>query len=215
MIFVVGMPRSGTTLLQRLLMTSGAVTDGGEFSGMGAATMDLRRRGMDTARALADLGDRGAGAVQEVAELYRYLVRERFGDRETVVDKSIRNTRFAGLFSLAFPNSPIVVIERDPIDVAWSCFRTCFSAGQPWSWKREHIANHIRAEAQLIEHWKNVLPDQIVTVRYEDMVRRPLQSLPNVFEACGIEFDDSVLEFHKRQAGAVTTASVVWRAPVS
>jgi tetratricopeptide (TPR) repeat protein len=207
-IFVVGMPRSGTTLLQRLLVTSGGVAGGGEFAGMGVATMDFRRRGLDTAKALADLGDRGAEAAQQFAKIYRYLVRERFGGQGIFVDKSIRNTQFAGLFALAFPNSPIVVIERDPVDVAWSCFRTFFSQGQFWSWKPEHIANHIRAEAQLIEHWKKVLPDQIISVRYEDIVRKPLQSLPTVFEWCGIEFDEEVLQFHERHAGAVTTASV-------
>ena len=207
-IFLVGMPRSGTTLLQRMLMTSKQVTDGGEFAGMAVATMDCRRRGLDTAKALTGLADHGAGEVKEIAEIYRYLVRERFGDRGMVVDKSIRNTQFAGLFSLAFPKSPIIVIERDLVDVAWSCFRTCFSARQSWSWKLKDIANHIRAEARLIQHWKNVLPARIVSIRYEDIVSRPLQSLPKVFGACGIEFDESVLDFHEQMAGAVTTASV-------
>lgn len=207
-IFLVGMPRSGTTLLQRLLMASDVVVDGGEFSGMGVATMDFRRRGLDTARAFSKLEDAGAGAMDEIAALYSYLLRERFGDRATVVDKSIRNTQFVGLFAMAFPNSPIVLIERDPLDIAWSCFRACFNAGQPWSWKRAHIANHIRAEARLIEHWKNVLPERIVSVRYEDIVRAPLQTLPKVFESLGIEFDEKILEFHEQQNGAVTTASV-------
>jgi len=195
-IFLVGLPRSGTTLLQRILCAHNEVTDGGEFSGMGVATMDSRRR-----------GDTGADALADVRATYAHLSQERFGAKGRIVDKSINNNYYVGTIASAFPTAPIIILERNVRDVAWSCFRTCFSKGMHWSWRLPDIASHIQAELRLIEHWKKVLPERVRVVQYEQLVRHPDLLLPSLFAHCRLEFNSNVYNFYQRKS-AVTTASV-------
>lgn len=206
-IFVVGLPRTGTTLLQRILTAHKAVSDGGEFSGMGAATMDLRRLSLDSCEQLSEQVDGGAAELGDVAETYLHLASERFGSKGLIVDKSINNSYYVGIIAKAFPAAPIIVLERDVLDVAWSCFRTCFSQGLQWSWSLEDIAAHFKAEERLMRHWKNVLSDRITVVRYEDLVREPEQVIPDLLQYCGLEFEQNIYRFYQKRS-AVTTSSV-------
>jgi len=206
-IFVVGLPRTGTTLLQRILTAHKAVSDGGEFSGMGVATMDLRRRSLDSCEQLSKQVDGGAAELSDVAETYLHLASERFGSKGLIVDKSINNSYYVGIIAKAFPAAPIIVLERDILDVAWSCFRTCFSQGLQWSWSLEDIAAHFKAEERLMSHWKNVFSDRIVVVRYEDLVSEPEQVIPDLLQRCGLEFEQNIYRFHQKKS-AVTTSSV-------
>lgn len=208
-IFVLGVPRSGTTLLQRVLSANDAVLAGGEFAGVGVATMDLRRRGLETAAALAAApADERIAALDEVAAVYEHLLRERFGAEGRIVDKSIANTQYAGLIAQVFPAAPLIVLERNPLDVAWSCFRTCFSNGQGWSWTLDNIARHLLAETRLLSHWKRVLGDRLIRVSYENLVREPQAVIPPLCARCGLEYDEAMLAGNRINGGAVQTASV-------
>lgn len=207
-IFVVGLPRTGTTLLQRILAAEKTVAGGGEFGGMSVATMDLRREGFDTWAKLATLPDAGSQALQTLADTYLYLLSQRFGEEGRIVDKSITNPRHTGLIAAAFPQAPIILIERDPLDTAWSCFRTCFSQGLHWSWSQKDIAAHFLAEQQLLDHWKSVLAERVIVVKYEEIVSDPAHVLPVLFQRCGLEYSDEILAFHEKKS-PTTTASVV------
>lgn len=207
-IFVIAPPRSGTTLLQRILTAHKAVTGGGEFSSMGVAAMDLRRRALDSCARLSASADAGKAELGIVAKVYSHLLSERFGSRGTIVDKSINNTNYVGLIANAFPQAPIIVIERDIHDVAWSCFRTCFSKGMTWSWSLANIATHLRAERRLISHWQDTLADRITLVSYEKLVSEPDEELPRILKGCNLEPDANIINFHEGKI-PVTTSSVV------
>ena len=207
-IFVVGLPRTGTTLLQRILMADESVAAGGEFGGMSIATMEIRRQGYDTWSALAGLPDAGSEFVRDLAETYLNLLTQRFGDEGRIVDKSITNTRHVGLIATAFPEAPIILVERDPLDTAWSCFRTCFNQGLHWSWSQKDIAAHFLNERKLLDHWKKTLGDRISVVKYEELVSKPGDVLQPLFERCELKFSDDILSFHETKS-PVTTASVV------
>jgi tetratricopeptide (TPR) repeat protein len=196
-IFLLGLPRSGTTLLQRILSTNRKVVDGGEFAGIGVATMDFRR----------ELDAGGSGIPGDVAASYLHLAKERFGTKGMIVDKSNNNLYYADIIADVFPGAPIILLERNALDVAWSCFRTCFNKGMPWSWALPDIAAHIRAMRHLADHWKSVMPERLVVVQYEAMVSDPERVLPDLFARCGLDFSEHVYNFYQRK-GPVTTASV-------
>jgi len=206
-LFVVGLPRTGTTLLQRILSAHKGVCGGGEFSGMGVATMDWRRQSIDNLASLGQQQDKGAAALAEIAQIYTHLADERYGSRGLIVDKSIANTQQVGLIARAFPDAPILVTERDILDVAWSCFRTCFNKGLAWSWSLENIAAHFKAEGKLLSHWKKVLGDRLIIVKYEELVSDSERVLPQLLESCGLEFDKNIYRFHQKK-NPVTTSSV-------
>jgi tetratricopeptide (TPR) repeat protein len=207
-LFVIGLPRSGTTLLQRILSAHQKVSGGGEFSGMAVASMDWRRRSHDNLEFLGRQQDGGAAALAEMAQIYTHLADERFGSNGLIVDKSISNTYHAGLIAKVFPKAPILVTERNIEDVAWSCFRTCFNRGLNWSWSLDNIASHFRAEKNLLNHWKSVLEDRLIVVKYEELVGGSEQVLPQLFERCGLEFSQNIYRFHQKKT-PVTTSSVV------
>lgn len=196
-IFLLGMPRSGTTLLQRILSAHKEVAGGGEFAGMGVATMDFRRAAASGETATLD----------EVHSTYLHLLNERFGATGKIVDKSINNLYYADIIAGTFSNAPIILLERNARDVAWSCFRTCFNRGMHWSWALADIGAHLRAEQRLIEHWKSIMPERLIIVQYEALVREPRKVLPDLFARCGLEFSEHVYNFYQ-QKSAVMTASV-------
>jgi len=206
-LFVIGMPRSGTTLLQRILTAHKTVADGGEFSSMGVATMDLRRQSLASCASLSRRLDAGAADLANLTRIYAHLMTERFGANGTIVDKSINNSYYVGLIAKAFPTAPIVVVQRNIIDVAWSCFRTCFSKGMIWSWSLDDIAAHLRAETRLLNHWKETLSDRLIIVQYEELVREPQRQLPRLLVECGLDADDNIINFYRQQS-PVLTASV-------
>jgi len=205
-IFVVGLPRSGTTLLQRILTAHQKVSGGGEFSGMAVATMDWRRRSHDNLEYLSRQPDGGAAALTEMAQIYTHLADERFGTKDLIVDKSISNTYHAGLIARVFPDAPILVTERNIHDVAWSCFRTCFNRGLNWSWSLENIASHFRAEEKLLNHWRSVLEDRLIVVKYEELVSNPERVLPSLFERCGLDFTQNIYRFHQKKSPIATSS---------
>jgi len=196
-IFLLGMPRSGTTLLQRILSAARNIADGGEFAGIGVASMDYRRA----------LASGGAPTLDEVHSNYLHVSKERFGGNSRIVDKSINNLYYAGIIAHTFPAAPIILLERNARDVAWSCFRTCFNRGMHWSWALDDIGAHLRAEQRLMEHWKTVMPERLIVVQYERLVREPQQVLPDLFARCGLEFGEHVYNFYQRKS-PVMTASV-------
>jgi tetratricopeptide (TPR) repeat protein len=204
-IFLLGLARSGTTLLQRILGAHQSVTDGGEFAGMGVATMDYRRK----------LEAGAAVTLEEVETCYLHLAKERFAARGMIVDKSINNLFYAGIIADTFPTAPIILLERNVHDVVWSCFRTCFNKGMHWSWALPDIATHIRAERRLMEHWKEVMAERLIVVQYEALVRDPAQVLPDLFARCGLDFNKHVYNFYQRKSPVMTSSVAQVKKPLN
>jgi len=170
-LFVTGMPRSGTTLVEQILLGHSAVGDGAEVNLFGKAVTPLRGIGMSQALAYED--GRGGDCWTEIGRDYAHLIDVRFPRPGLVVDKSLGQSLSIGVMLHTLPDARIAWLERSPEDVALSCFRTFFSAGLPWTTSLSEIAIHMRAEARLLAHWKTVFPDRILTVPYEDLAASP------------------------------------------
>lgn len=148
------------------------------------------------------------GKADDLAALYLHLGQERFGKQGRFVDKALNTSRFMGLIAALLPQAPVIWLRRDPVDCAWSAFRTYFIQGLDWSWKLEDIATHFALEDQLFRHWSQMFPDRILVVDYQDLVRSPETQIPRILDHCGLPAEPQVFRPHETRR-IVSTASVM------
>ncbi len=207
-IFVVGMPRSGTTLVEQILASHRDVHAAGEIGDFGIAAAEL---GGAAGRAL-----RSPEAVWRMSgEQFRrlgadYLRRIRAGapPASRIVNKTTENFRFAGLIALALPNARIVHVRRDPVDTCLSCFSTLFVENLPYAYDLAELGRYYRAYEALMNFWRGALPrGMMVDVRYEDVVADLEGQGRRILGHCGLDWDARCLDFHRNER-SVRTASV-------
>ena len=203
-IFVTGLPRSGTTLVEQILVSHSAVSGGEELGRMAILQRDLNSL---SASGLTTYLAKG-GKADDLAALYLHLGQERFGKQGRFVDKALNTSRFMGLIAALLPQAPVIWLRRDPVDCAWSAFRTYFIQGLDWSWKLEDIATHFALEDQLFRHWSQMFPDRILVVDYQDLVRSPETQIPRILDHCGLPAEPQVFRPHETRR-IVSTASVM------
>ncbi|MBS0458034.1 MAG: sulfotransferase [Proteobacteria bacterium] len=205
-VFIVGMPRSGTTLLQQMLCGHPGITSVGEqtFADasfrramMAAGDLPMARMPHSVVREAADWH---VGQMED--RLVRLSLRT---DAERIIDKLPDNFVFAGWLSAAFPNATIIHCLRDPRDVAISCWRTNFSRIN-WTRELEHIAHRIEQHRRMMRHWRATIGERLTELRYENLIADPEPVLRRLVQAIGLEWDAGVLE-HTGRKGHIRTAS--------
>ena len=192
-IFIVGFPRSGSTLIEQILASHPQVQGLGETG----VLPELVTHGYpDTPAGLKDLAAR-----------YLAAMRERGWDGASrFVDKTLENYLHGGQIRLMFPRATILHAVRDPIDTAFAGYRQLFAGGNETLYDLADIAAEYSRYRGLMDHWRAVLPGGVVEVGYETLVGDPQSQVRSLIETVGLAWDPAVLQFHER-AGAVTTAS--------
>ena len=202
-VFVFGMPRSGTTLVEQILAAHPLVHAAGELELFG-----------DLAESVTSLD---AFSVRELGRKYVDALREHSsGAAVRVTDKMPSNFRYAGLINLALPGSRLIHVRRDPLDTCFSCFAQTFPAdGLAWTNDLGEIGRYYRAYARLMEHWRTVLPPAaFLEVCYEELVRDFETQARRIVEYCGLPWDERCLEFHKVDRHVKTASAVQVRRPL-
>jgi hypothetical protein len=209
-IFVTGLPRSGTTLVEQILVSHSDVAGGEELGRMGVVRRDLPENSAAGLQSYAQSAD-----VDGLARLYLHLCRERFGSEGRYVDKGLNSTRHIGLIAALLPQSPIVWLRRDPLDCALSAFRTYFIQGLDWSWKLEDIAAHFRLEDEIFAFWSAMLPERILVVDYPELVREPREQIERILAHCQLAVEPQVFEPHKTERIVSTASAMQVREPIN
>jgi tetratricopeptide (TPR) repeat protein len=198
-IFIVGMPRSGTSLLEQLLASHPSVFGGGESARMQSLVAEF---GADYPAALSTLSQRQISALAA-----RYLGMLPTHATIHITDKTPYNFLHLGLIHAMFPLARIIHCRRDPVDTCVSVYSTWFAQGNEFSYDIRELARYYRAYAHLMEHWRNVIPvGLILEVEYEKLVRDFPSEARKVVEFCGLSWTDACLAFHETKR-AVQTAS--------
>lgn len=210
-IFVTGLPRSGTTLVEQILTSHSAVGGGAEFGGLSLLAMDVGGRSWS---ALAHYVET-AGAAPAAA-LWRHWVEQRFAAPGRMVDKSVDTSRFLGLAATLLPDAPLIWLTRDPLDRAWSCFRTNFLGGAVrWSYDLEDIAAHFRLEDELLAQWRAILGERLLVVPYEELVSDPASWTRRLLAHCGLPEEPQVFAPHETARPVATASMAQVRRPIS
>jgi hypothetical protein len=203
-VFIVGMPRSGTTLVEQVLASHPGVHGGGEMRHLDIVLMEHFGGPADPAR-IAAL-DRAT--LDRLA--HDYWARASLGVPPglRITDKMPSNFRHAGLIHRLFPDAVIVHCRRDPRDTCLSIYATHFAAGQDFAYDLRELGAYYRGYRDLMAHWRKVLPaTTLVEVDYEAMVGDLEGQARRLVAACGLAWDPACLDFH-RTARSVRTASV-------
>ncbi len=200
-IFIVGMPRSGSTLIEQILSSHPRVQGLGETSALFNSAVGKYP--------LQRLAPHGPDHYRALADAYLATMRERgWNNSGRFIDKMLNNFVFIGLIHLMFPKATILHAVRDPVDTCFSNFRTPFLTANEESYDLAEIGRSYVRYRQMMEHWDQVLPGRVIEVNHEALVADPEARIRwLVTQACGLEWDDACLAFHKTKR-PVRTASV-------
>jgi Flp pilus assembly protein TadD len=211
-IFVIGMPRSGTTLIEQILSSHSDVRGAGELTLLSDIVRAKEGSGTPYPEFVASAGGRalkaiGATYVAELQKLGQHFKR--------VTDKMPQNYLLTGLIHLVLPNARIIHVVRDPIDTCISCFSTLFARGYEYTYDLAELGRYYRRYQALMTHWHGVLPaGSVLDVRYEDVVSDLEGEARRIFTYCGLDWDPRCLEFHQIDRPVRTSSVTQVRQPI-
>ena len=207
-IFILGMPRSGSTLVEQILASHRGVTGGGELRYLGAAVNGLDRlAGSDlpypensVRRSNADFAAAGAA--------YRTRLQALSPGAGRITDKTPANFHHVGLIKLALPRAKIIHTRRDPVDTCFSCFAQTFTAGQPFTNDLDELGRYYQAYARLMAHWRAVLPPgAMLEVDYETLVADFEPQVRRILDYCELDWDPACLSFYEHERTVLTASA--------
>jgi tetratricopeptide (TPR) repeat protein len=213
-IFIVGLPRSGSTLIEQILASHSAVEGTMELPNILniAAEFDDRAPGRNGYPEIV-----GAASPQELAALGRRYLEQTAPLRQghaRFTDKLPNNFSHVGLIHAILPNATIIDVRRHPLDACFSTFKQYFAEGQAFSYDLEDLGRYYRCYLSLMDHWETILPGRVLTVRYEELVRSPEAQIRRLLEHCGLEFEPACLSFHETQRAVRTASAEQVRQPI-
>lgn len=201
-IFIVGLPRAGSTLLEQILASHSQVDGTLELPNILALAHRLRgrKRLTDKTRYPRILHELSADQLRELGEDYIENTRIHRQGAPFFTDKMPNNFRHIGLIKLILPNAKIIDARREPMACCFSGFKQLFAEGQEFTYGLEEIGRYYRGYVELMEHWDRVLPGQILRVHYEDVVADLEGQVRRILDFCGLPFEQACLDFHATRA---------------
>lgn len=214
-IFIVGMPRSGSTLLDHMLGAHSQVVSAGELA-------DFPRQ----LHWMADVAPGGTAALHKAVTTTsqidfaalgrRYLAQTqwRAGGRRFYVDKLPANLRMVPFIRRALPHAPILLPLREPMDVCYSNLKVMFGTASPYCYEQQALAHYYRQQTRLANHWHAHMPGAMLEVSYADLVTAPAATLRRVLEHCGLALEEACLHPERNTAAVATPSSAQVREPI-
>jgi len=215
-IFIVGLPRAGSTLLEQILASHSQVEGTAELPDIIAISRRLgeRSRKNPAGNYPEVLHELTEAQARELGESYIESTRVQRHGEPFFIDKMPNNFQHIGLIHLILPNAKIIDARRHPMAGCFSCFKQLFARGQTFTYSLQDVGHYYRDYVRLMDHWDAVLPGRVHRVQYEDMVGDTENRIRALLDYCGLEFEESCLRFYETRRAIRTPSSEQVRRPV-
>lgn len=200
-VFILGLPRSGTTLLERILGALPGVRSNNETNNFSSALMQYSGAGE------GDVFERAARAEFELVGREYEALAAPDGHSGTIIEKLPFNYLYVGAIFRAIPDAAVIALRRHPVGSCFAMYRTLFGAAYPFSYRFDELARYFAAYQKLMEHWERTHPRRIIWVDYEMLVRAPGTVASGVAARCGLPWRDDALELKQNKAASLTASA--------
>ena len=215
-IFIVGLPRAGSTLLEQILASHSKVEGTLELPNIPALAYKLagRKTVNETPDYPKNLSTLSAETLEKFGKDYLDQTRIHRTKLPHFIDKMPNNFRHIALIHLILPNAKIIDARRNPMACCFSGFKQLFASGQQFSYGLEEIGTYYKDYVEVMNHWDKVLPGKILRVQYEDVVSNLENEVTRILEYCNLPFEDNCINFHKTERNVRTPSSEQVRQPI-
>jgi tetratricopeptide (TPR) repeat protein len=215
-IFIVGLPRSGSTLIEQILASHTQVEGTHELADIVRLVVELQGRDwrLENPRYPAVLAQLDDADYRRLGEKYLADTRHYRSGRAHFIDKMPNNFRHVGLIHLMLPNARIIDARREPMACCFGNLKQLFAHGQEFAYSVEDIARYYRTYLELMRHWDEALPGRVLRVHYEDVVADLEGNVRRVLDYCGLEFEPACVEFYRTERSVRTASSEQVRQPI-
>jgi tetratricopeptide (TPR) repeat protein len=215
-IFIVGLPRSGSTLLEQILASHSQVDGTKELVHILALVRRLsgKRRRVDESRYPKILNELTADDLRAFGEEYLRRSAVQRGDAPYFIDKAPNNFLHAGLIKMILPNAKIIDARRHPMGSCFSGYTQLFAKGQAFTYGLDNVGRYFCDYVKVMDHWDKVLPGEVLCVQYEDVVNDTETQVRRILDFCGLPFEQACLEFYKTDRAIRTPSSEQVRQPI-
>ena len=214
-IFITGLPRSGSTLVEQILASHSQIEGTMELVDLPnivrLITIDGGKRKQSYPSSLSSFSP---DELRAYGQAYLDSTAIHRTDKAFFIDKMPTNFDKIGLVHMIMPNAIIIDARRHPMDCGFSCFKQHFAGGHHFSYKLEHIGAYYNHYLRLMDHWHKVLPGKVLTVQYEEMVANTEETVRGLLEHCGVSFEDECLRFFENKRPVRTASSEQVRQPI-
>lgn len=214
-IFILGMPRSGTTLIEQILASHPDVYGAGEL-------LDLKQV---ISAEFGEIGDASFpgnvnqadnGLLSDIGQNYINAIRNRSNSSRFITDKMPNNFQLIGMIKLILPNAKIIHCCRDPLDTCWSIYKNLFTShGNYYAYDLGELGRYYSLYLELMDHWRRIMPEFIFDIHYENLVANQEPHTRELLDYCDLEWNDACLGFHKTNRPVFTASAAQVRQPIN
>lgn len=213
-ILVVGLPRSGSTLIEQILASHSQVDGTHELGDLSRAVQSVRREHSRRSRFPEALADLRRGDWRKIGEEYLRRTEIFRSGAPCFVDKNPNNFIYVGILRLALPNAKIINAMRHPLDSCLGSFKQLFASGQPFTYDMTELGEYYLQYRRLMNHWHETLPGFVLDVQYEDVVSDLETQVDRILDFCELPFEEACLRFHETERAVKTASSEQVRRPI-
>ena len=208
-IFIIGMPRSGTSLAEQILASHRDIFGAGELPDFQRAALALAK-----GRYPDGMSSVAPREINEFAARYLDVLNDRNTSAKRVTDKLPANFLYVGLIFAAFPQARVIHCVRDPLDTCISCYRKFFARSHRFTYDLEELGRYYRAYSRLMEHWQRLFPKRIFELSYEAVIGETESTIRSLVGYCGLDWDEACMHFYETERPVQTASAAQVRRPL-